>query len=230
MKFARLPLALFLLCFAGAALARAADWYALSPDAFARRPEVQERIEPANFRNDLLAAAIFHEANRQRTKLGLPVFAHVAKLDEAADLKATMGVVELTFSHTSALPLTATPADRVQYVGLDYSRVAENIARLAAYDLPGDVTTLGVRERNGISEFYRLDTGRPPEMQTYAGFAAKVVASWMKSPGHRENLVNPLYTSLGCAARPCRGLASGQQQIYAVQVFFTPSGKSPRRR
>jgi uncharacterized protein YkwD len=57
---------------------------------------------------------------------------------------------------------------------------------------------------------------------TYASFAARVVDDWMNSPPHRANLVNPELTSLGCAARTCLSWRGRQEQIYAVQVFFTP--------
>jgi uncharacterized protein YkwD len=90
------------------------------------------------------------------------------------------------------------------------------------------MTQLGVRSRHGVDAFYRLDTNRPVELQTYAGFATEVVASWMKSPGHRANIVDPRLLSLGCAARPCRSLVSRHEQIYAVQVFFTPRGAAAK--
>lgn len=202
--------------------ARAADWYRLSPDEFAHRPEAGERIDPAHFNGGLLAAAIFHETNRTRRRLGLPAFRHLAKLDTAADLKAAIGVFEPEVRHESALPLTATPAERVKSTGLEYSLVAENIARLPSYDLPDGTKKLEVRKENGREVFYRTDTGRPAELHTYAGFAAYVVDSWMKSPGHRANIVNPELVALGCAARPCLSPINGHEQVYAVQVFHAP--------
>lgn len=202
--------------------ARAADWYALSPDEFAREPAAAARIDPADLHRGLLEAAIFHETNRVRRRLGLPAFTHVAKLDDAADLKATVGVIETQLSHENPVPLTELPADRVRAVGLDYARVSENIARLSAYDLPAGTDALGVREHDGHTEYYRLDTGRPVEMQTYANFAAMLVTAWMNSPPHRANIVNPQLVSLGCATRACHSLIGHHAQVYAVQVFFTP--------
>jgi len=205
----------------------AIDWYQFSPEEFAVQPIADARIDPADFDETLMAAAIFHETNRVRRRQGLPRFTHVAKLDVAAACKASLGVFEVEVRHTSDFPFSATPAERVKSTGLDYERVAENIARIGSYDLPEGMTRLGVRQRHGRDEFYRLDTGRPPELQTYAGFATQVVESWMKSPGHRANILDPNLASLGCAARPCRSLVSRHEQIYAVQVFFTPM---PRRK
>lgn len=213
---------LFLICGLSVSVTAAPDWYHQAADEFARRPEAQVRIDPAHFDGGLMAAAIFHETNRVRRRLGLPLFKHLAKLDAAADIKAAIGVFEPEVRHESTLPQTATPAARVKSVGLDYSRVAENIARLPAYDLPDGIKKLEVRKINGREVFYRIDTGRPAELHTYAGFAAYVVDGWMKSPGHRANIVSPELISLGCAARPCLSPLNSHEQVYAVQVFFTP--------
>jgi uncharacterized protein YkwD len=205
-----------------ASSSHAADWYALTPEGFAAHPAAQARIEPEKFDPGLMAAAIFHETNRVRRQLGLPRFTHVAKLDVAAERKAALGLLETEVRHTSDFPFAATPAERVKSAGLDYARVAENLARISSYELPAGTSQLGVRKRNGVDEFYRIDTGRPPELQSYVGFATEVVASWMKAPGHRDNITDPRLVSLGCAARPCRSFISRHEQIYAVQVFFTP--------
>lgn len=203
-------------------LAGAPDWHALSPEEFAKRPEAQARVDFARFDAALMNAAIFHETNRVRRQLGLAPLRHLPKLDQAADLKAVVGVVQGELTHDNPLPRTATPAARVVAVGLDYRQVAENIARLGLFDLPPGVTQVGVRQRGGRTEFYRLDTKRPVELRTYAGFAEAAVRSWMNSPGHRANIVNPDFTALGTATRPCRSPVANHEQVYAVQVFFTP--------
>ncbi len=202
----------------------ATDRQQLPGEEFARLPEVQAAIDYAKFDQLLLVAAIFQETNRVRRQLGLVPFTHLPKLDEAADLKATIGVLQGELSHENPLPLTATPADRVRAAGLSYRQVAENIARLGILDLPAGNTQLGlgVRKRQGRDEYYQLETKRTVESRTYAGFAAAVVQAWMNSPSHRANILNPEYASLGCGARAGRDLVNGHEQIYAVQVFFTP--------
>lgn len=211
---------LVFLVLAGAGMA--ADWQALPPEEFALRPEVAERVVFEEFNQALMSAAIFHETNRVRRQLGLTPFAHEPKLDRAADLKAAIGVVQTELTHDNPLPLTATPADRVRATGLRYRQVAENIARLGLFDLPPGVTQVGVRQRAGRPEFYRLDTKQAVQLRSYADFATAVVTSWMNSPGHRAHIVNPELTALGCAARPCRSPVVNHEQVYAVQVFLTP--------
>lgn len=198
------------------------DWQQLPPEEFVRRPEATVRIDFDDFDPALMAAAVFHETNRVRQRLGLPAFVHLPKLDDAADLKAAVGVVQKALTHQNPLPLTARPADRVRWVDLPFQLVAENIARQTIYELPVGRISVGVRERDGRSEYYDLDTRQTVEPRTYTGFAETLVRAWMDSPAHRANLVNPGFTSLGCAARTCRSPVEEQEQIYAVQVFLEP--------
>lgn len=202
--------------------ATAAEWQAMEPAEFAALPEVQARVDFGDFDDDLMAAAIFHATNRTRAEWGLPPFAHLPALDRAATQKATIGILQGKLTHENPLPLTTTPADRVRAVGVDYRAVAENIAQQSLLDLPPGVTEVGVRQRGGHNEFYRVDTKQPVQLQTYATFADNVVRAWMSSPGHRANLVNPEFTALGCAARPIRSPVARHEQVYAVQVFCTP--------
>jgi uncharacterized protein YkwD len=214
--------ALWFILMTGVVGAAVPAWHQLPPDDFAQRAEVNAAIDHDNFDAALMAAAIFHETNRVRRGLGLVPFVHLAKLDEAADLKAVMGVIQNELTHDNPLPATATPADRVNSVGLSYRRVAENLARLSLLNAPPGVAQVGVRRRNGREESYLLDSGRVLTPHTYATFAARVVSDWMNSPPHRANIVNPALTSLGCAARATLSWKGRQEQIYAVQVFFTP--------
>lgn len=200
----------------------APDRQEIPPEEFARLPELQAPIDYDRFDQPLMVAAIFHESNRVRRQMGLVPFTHLAKLDEAADLKAAIGVMQGELSHQNPIPLTATPADRVRAVGLSFREVAENIARLGILDLPAGTSQVGVRKREGRDEYYQLDTLRTVGPRTYGGFAAAVVQAWMNSPPHRANLVNPGFQSLGCGARVCRDLVNRHEQLYATQVFFTP--------
>lgn len=216
------PYLLVLMLGLGMSAQAAVDWMAFSSAEFAVRAEPQRRIEAERFDEALMRAAIFHATNRVRREHGLPVFTHLPQLDVAADLKAAAGVLQPELRHENPLPVTALPADRVEASGLKYRRVAENLARLTIYDVPAGSTEIGVRQHGGTTEFFDPKTKQPVREATYAGFAASVVAAWMKSPGHRANILNRELTSLGVAARFCFSPIGHQPQVYAVQVFFTP--------
>lgn len=50
--------------------------------------------------------------------------------------------------------------------------------------------------------------------------ANDVVAAWMNSPSHRDNLLNPKYKEIGIAV--VEGTLQGQQTVLVVQMFGTP--------
>ena len=220
-KMIRLPSGLLGLISAVAmAAAPAPDRPRLPAADFLLRPELDARIEAAHFDRGLMATAIFHETNRVRHQLGLRVFLKEPKLDEAADLEAAVGRVTQPPSHTNPFPKIGTPLQRVEYVGLKPREVAVNIALLSIYDIDPDVG-IGTVVRNGRRLLVHPDTLEELKPATYRDFAAKVVAAWMKSPGHRANLVSPTLLYLGCSVQPTVTI-SGVDSLFCVQVFFTP--------
>jgi uncharacterized protein YkwD len=200
--------------------AAATGWTDMPAKAFWSQPELDARIEVGRFDRMLMAAAIFHETNRVREKLRLPVFRGLAKLDEAADLEAAVGKFYQPPSHTNPFPSIGTPADRVRYVGLKYHRVAENIALLSIYEVEPAVG-VGITTREGRKMLVHPRTQAELKPATYRGFAATVVQAWMNSPGHRANLVDPTLAYLGCSVQPSVSLM-GVDNLFCVQVFFTP--------
>lgn len=184
-------------------------------------------IEPATFDAPLLARAIFDEANRARREAGLPPFAAVRAADAAAEIQAGLGWLPGQAPHTNPFPGSATLGDRIEQVGLQAARAGENAARLPILDTRG-ATAFGIRHEDGIRTPINLVTGEPLRPHTYASFAADIVQRWLASPGHRENLLNPRYTVLGCAVRltqPAHDFA----QVFAVQVLVEPAVKGRRR-
>lgn len=54
----------------------------------------------------------------------------------------------------------------------------------------------------------------------------ELLAAWMNSPGHRENVLSPNYTEIGVAVR--RGQFEGKSTWLAVQEFGRPAADCPR--
>jgi uncharacterized protein YkwD len=52
-----------------------------------------------------------------------------------------------------------------------------------------------------------------------------VVRAWMESPGHRANITDAALAYLGCSVQPTTSL-SGVDQLFCVQVFFTPRNQA----
>ena len=61
-------------------------------------------------------------------------------------------------------------------------------------------------------------TGRGYDPRQVRYLAQKIMDGWMKSPGHRENILTPGYTHLGV------GVMAKNQEIKATQVFIKMAG------
>ncbi len=83
-------------------------------------------------------------------------------------------------------PQGCSSACRVSNAGYLWRAVGENIYMMSGYDL------------------------------TVKQTAEKIVAGWMQSPGHRANILTPLYTHQGI------GVAVEGQTIYATEILATP--------
>lgn len=179
---------------------------------------LDDRIEVTALDHPLLARAIFDETNRVRVAEKLKPFRAEPRLDEAADTQAQMGALFRPPSHTNPFPLISTPLDRVRFAGLEPRQVAENIALITIYDVPSGVSVYYLK---GDPTLRDGRSGEPVRPHTYRSFAKAIVAAWMNSPGHRQNVVDPKLHYLGCAVRPARSV-DGVDMLFGVQVFCTP--------
>ncbi len=195
------------------------DFTRLKPAEFAQLPEANAVIDLEHFDQTLLAAAIFHETNNWRAKLGLRPFRHSPALDTAADVQVTYGSLMLEIGHTNFMPGQKTAMDRVQKVGLIPGTVAENVALTPLLDADDD-TVVGLLGEGDKRRYVDAATGRELKAHTYATFAKRVLAQWMNSPHHRENIVARDLKFLGCSARSKRDIG-GSVGLYAVQEFFS---------
>ncbi|HXR95727.1 MAG TPA: CAP domain-containing protein [Rhizomicrobium sp.] len=104
---------------------------------------------------------------------------------------------EQDFSHTDAEG-NFIAGDMVEARVARYGATGENIMKMG-----GTLVMLGAARPFGPEEFARV-----------------AVEGWMKSPGHRENILNPRYHISGI------GVAMMDGQAFATQVFYGP----PQRR
>jgi uncharacterized protein YkwD len=144
---------------------------------------------------DELAAALLAETNRMRQAHGCRPLKPRQELRAAADDQAAFMSLMLAAQHTSFLPGQHNAAERVARHGLQGRMVAENVASCP----------LG------------YEGSLPPARE----IAARLVAQWMDSPGHRANLLNRTFTHFGGSVRLAR-LLDQQWCAFGVQVFFSP--------
>ncbi len=193
--------------------------YALSPAAFGRLRAVRQPLPLDALDHDLLAAALFHEANRHRRKLGYPSLRHLPPLDDAARLQARAMAAHQRVSHehptSSAL---RRPYDRVSSVGLRPRFVAENVA--SAFGLQYEARRrFYTRREGGRTLFSYRPDGPALPLHTYASFAVTIVDQWMGSPGHRANILANEAAFMGHACAVA-GQDGGMPMLYCAQLFF----------
>ena len=176
---------------------------------------------------EALSEAICAQTNRARVAAGVDPLPIRPALNGAALLHSEQMAIGDFFHHTA--PETApwpTVADRFAAVGILNPYPAENIATWAALDYrPGDAYQTLDPDQLRFAVDGQVLTAHTPK-----SFASALVAGWMKSPGHRANILSQQAVSLGCAASPY--LESGFPMLKAVQVFqwFEPLLAEPEAR
>lgn len=145
--------------------------------------------------------------------LALPLLAEAPVTIEAQTIEAQ--VLELTNRERLQVGLPALKAEpklancarshSQEMCELDYfSHSSPTPGRSTARDR---VQSIGVRSRS-IGENIYMSSGRKPE-----DVPERALASWMNSPGHRGNILNYEYTSLGV------GIYVSGPNVYVTQVF-----------
>jgi uncharacterized protein YkwD len=190
----------------------------LPSDALAS--QMRQSLEPNDLDRALLEQAVVFFTNRARQKRKLATCAVDERLQVAArDHSETMALAGDLF-HASPKPGPRLPQARTRNegIGLTAGQVihGENIAVdyfLDIADVPHYRDTL-----DGGKRYFDAETDEPIEYQTYWEFARKAVAHWLRSPGHRENLLRREFTHVGIGVVPgsFRGLAA----VYVTQRFY----------
>ena len=140
-------------------------------DSFQKLEIVNQKIDVVNIDYPLLNAAIFYSTNLQREKYRKIPFIFSKYLTKAAQ-EHSQDMVEFKFySHTSKVRGKKTMSERLKLVGISNAFTAEN-----------------------IFDFFL-------KSPTYWSLAQGLVNGWMKSKGHRANILNKNYEYLGCGSK-----------------------------
>ena len=140
-------------------------------DSFQKLEIVNQKIDVVNIDYPLLNAAIFYSTNLQREKYRKIPFIFSKYLTKAAQ-EHSEDMVEFKFySHTSKVRGKKTMSERLKLVGISNAFTAEN-----------------------IFDFFL-------KSPTYWSLAQGLVNGWMKSKGHRANILNKNYEYLGCGSK-----------------------------
>lgn len=143
---------------------------------------------------DLLNIAVFFETNSQRYLNGVKPFKHCYMLETAAEDHSKDMVKYNFFSHNSPVPGKHSLIERIKKTGIQKEYLGENITYNYILKLSG----ISYMPPSSMGDFYKSDGVTKIETHTYKSFAVEIVNDWMKSPGHRENILNKQFNMLGC--------------------------------
>ncbi|MBN1413084.1 MAG: CAP domain-containing protein [Spirochaetales bacterium] len=190
---------------------------------FAELDAANTRIDMANIDYPLLHAAVFYETNRQRVLNKLSMMKHSPALEKSAKGHSDDMASRNFFSHTSKVKGKETLKKRLALVGVENCTCGENIANSFGIEYQAG-KGIYTPEQNGGYFSYKYK-GDPIENHTYLGLAKSVLKQWMKSPGHKKNILNPKYTFLGTgAAHYLNKQFFGMDYFYFTQNFADIKG------
>ena len=199
-------------------------------DSFRRYGPAARPIDFESIDHDLLAAAVFHETNRQRARHRRAALGYRPELLEAARLQAQSMARTGTISHRHRDRRLRTVTDRLERAGLQPAFAAENVAMTFGIRYEAGRAVYRRQESGAILFSYRPD-GAPIEPHTYLSFAEDLVGQWMASASHRENILHPQAAEMGSAHEHARN-EQGMDTFYSAQVFFQElkANRRPRQR
>ncbi len=206
--------------------------YLLSADAFFADARSQQTLVLEKPDTLLLDVALFQATNEARRTAGVPVLRYDPALSQAAQRHAESMIRYNYTSHEDLYDLSEiTLLKRVQKQTNRFSRIAENVGQYQTIDTP---EWFGVRF-NGHTQRYEYLDAQSKQLYrpyTYASYARYTIVQLLNSEHHRANLLNPLFTHVGCAARLSSRPFQERRPPFGriVQNFGVPSGANQASR
>lgn len=146
----------------------------------------------------LINEAVYFVTNEARVKQGKSRVPYHPLLAKAAFDYAHEMVTKDFFSHDHPSdPAQRTPSDRGKRAGIKNANLAENIATRFGIQYEAGKSIIVMDATKGVIS-YTSPEGPAIPMHTYRSLAQSLVDGWMKSPGHRANILSDDSRSLGC--------------------------------
>ncbi len=163
-----------------------------------------------------VAAAVLAETNAARAAHGLPPLEAHPTLDRAAIEYAGHMARTGHFGHIDpSRPGLENPGDRVRAAGAEDALAAENLITETWLQIDSGEKMFVVDESR--HQFSRTPDGSLIPPHSTRTLAASMVSRWMKSPGHRRNILDVEARQMGFGmAWETRG---GVPSLVAVQLF-----------
>lgn len=164
----------------------------------------------------LISKKIIEKTNEERKKMGLPIFIEDTRLNDTARKHSEDMSINNYFAHEAKDQNKRTVAMRLANKKITTIRSAENINVKFTLDVNNKKFTYRT-DSNGKRCMY-YSTGGKVRQLTEDEMAEIAVDSWMKSPGHRKNILTPDFNRIGV------GVAAGKYNrlpaLYMTQNFL----------
>lgn len=185
-------------------------WGATLP-SHAQSPSPEDEISTATLDRDLISRLIREYTNEEREKQGLKSVEPADPLQRLAREHSEDMAKRGYFSHESQREQDPDISfgERVDLRELGYRSTGENISLqpiVKSREIRTTISPSGDRDRDVTRNF-----------ATYKVLARDTVDGWMKSPGHRKNILNGNFNLIGIGVAP--GLRKGSPYLWITQDF-----------
>lgn len=175
--------------------------YLLSDAVFFAQPGSNQLIALDKPDTLLLDVAIFQATNEARRVAGLSILQYDQGLYRAARGHAESMIRYDYIRHDDLYQLAElTTLKRVEKQTDRFGRIAENIGQYQTINTP-EWYSVRFDARNQQFEYVDATSKQLYQPYSYAQYARYAVQQWLASPHHRANLLNPVFTHVGCAGR-----------------------------
>ncbi len=161
----------------------------------------------------LLNKNIIFYTNIQRVKAGLVPLAYDPILEKAANWQSNYCRDIGSLRHSSSIPHMSNPGKRIKHFGGDWNIYGENVTVNFSTNTEGKSFYNRSDSKGNYKDYGKHIIYWRNERQ----MAFKMVDAWMRSPGHRRNILTKYFYSMGAGS--AKGKYSTVKSYYGTQVF-----------
>ncbi len=169
------------------------------------------RINPGRPSQEIFNATVVHYMNLERCRRGLAPFALDSRLLSAAAVHSRNMAADESFSHRSRHAGQQTMAQRFASAGIRAATAGENISMDKLFAIIGRPIST---KSTGKCQFFYV-SGDPVPMHSYNSLGKQVVARFMASSKHRNNILNPRFV------RGATGMGIDQGGAACGDIYIT---------
>lgn len=173
-------------------------------ETFEKQAVFNTEIDYTNIDYGVLNACIVLYTNKFRNLKKLPSLDFMPMLRDASAYHSVQMVNKRFYAHENPHQRKfRTVVDRLDFLGFEGRHMAENLARDFIHHYDEKSSYWYRPDANLKNDFYYGNDQNLKALivpKTYRELAKSIVASWVKSPQHRQNILNKDYTWVGVAA------------------------------